>query len=190
MENTIKIEDLRGKNYEDIEGLVIRDTCPATLKKSMVKTVSNMLVYKDEYGIIRYDYILKEILCIVSIASLYTNIELLDNDYENYDILNECGLASKLYYHDDFDYWLELKLKEIVQENDVNYIMAKAADEIVDSLNNTVEHLGRMLDKGDPNKIAKYLSKGIEIIANKMPDFSELDVTKSLKENLEKEKVN
>lgn len=190
MENTIKIESLKGKNYKDVEGFVIRDTCPVTLKKSMVENVANMLVYKDEYGIIRYDHILMEILSIVSVASLYTNIELLDNDYENYDILNECGLADELYNYDDFYYWLELKLDELTEENDVNYVIAKMSDEIVLSLSNTLEHLGRMIDNGDPNKIAKYLSKGVEIIANKMPDFSELDVTKSLKENLEKEKVN
>ena len=51
MENTIKIESLRGKNYKDVEGLVINDTCSVVLKKTMVETVTNMLVHKDEYGI-------------------------------------------------------------------------------------------------------------------------------------------
>lgn len=190
MENTIKIESLRGKNYKDVEGLIIRDTCSVVLKKTMVETVTNMLVHKDEYGIFKYDYILKEILSVVSIASLYTNIELLDDDFENYDILNECGLVDKLYNHDKFNYWLSLKIEEIISENNVNYVVAKTSDEIIGSFNNAMKHLSTMLDKGDPNKISKYISNGIEIIANKMPDFSSIDITKYLKDYNDKEKMN
>ena len=180
MENTIKIESLRGKNYKDVEGLVIRDTCSSIRKKAVIESVANILIYKDEHGILKCDYILKEILCAVSTAALYTNIEILDDDFENYDILNECGLVSKLYDHDDSYYWLDIKMEEMMQENNINYIAAKAADEFAGSFNNLVEHLGRMSDKGDPNTIAKYLSKGIEMIANKMPDFSKSDIVNSV----------
>ena len=40
MENTIKIESLRGKNYKDVEGLVISDTCPSIRKKAVIDSIS------------------------------------------------------------------------------------------------------------------------------------------------------
>ena len=47
-----------------------------------------------------------------------------------------------------------------------------------------MEHVNQMIDKGDPNKIAKYLSKGIEIVAKKLPDLSSVDIKSIIEKSI------
>jgi len=195
---TIKIEDLKDK--KDVEecfdaGLEIKYSVPIVLQKSMAETVANMLLEEDDDGVLTYDPIEYRILTAVATASLYTNIELSDNDYDNYDILNACGLVVYLVDYGaesncaSFDCMLVDVLNHKMEVNNISHIMAKSANQMVGIFNNTIEHLNSMLDKGDPNKIAKYMSKGIEIIAAKMPDFSNIDLTKGIKEQIDKNKL-
>lgn len=197
---TIKIEDLKNKkNIKECfdSGVEVKHTVSIVLQKSMAETIADMLLEEDKDGILTYDPIEYRVLTAVATASLYTNIELSDNDYDNYDILNACGLVEYLvdYANDEsdctsFDDMLIDILNHKMEVNDVSHIVAKSARQMVNIFDNTVEHLNSMLDKGDPNKIAKYMSKGIEMIASKMPDFSNLDLTKDIKEQIDSQKLN
>ena len=71
-----------------------------------------------------------------------------------------------------------------MRDNSVEHILAERSNDMIISINRMFRHINKMIDKGDPNKIAKYLSKGIEAIANKLPDLSALDVAEKLKEEL------
>ena len=196
---TIKIEDLKDKkNVKECfdAGVKVENTIPVVLQKSMVETIADMLLKEDDDGVLTYDPIEYMILTAVATASLYTNIQLSDNDYDNYDILNGCGLAEYLTGYNDksscssFDIMLIDVLNHKMEANDVSHIVAKSAKQMLNIFDNTIKHLNSMLDKGDPNKIAKYMSKGIEMIASKMPDFSKIDLTKDIKEQIDKNKLN
>lgn len=177
----IKIEDLKGKNYKEVEGLEIYKTCPIVLQKAMIDSVINNLVKKDEYGIYSYDEFDKEVLKCVACASLYTNIELSENDYDNYDILNESDIIDILYTNSNFYFMFDSVVKNKMKENSIEHTIAKSTKDIVDILEGIGGHVNGMLDKGDPNKIAKYLSKGFEMLASKMPDLSEIKSIEDLK---------
>ena len=177
----IKIEDLKGKNYKEVEGLEIYKTCPIVLQKAMIDNVVNNIVKKDEHGIYSYDVVDKEVLKCVACASLYTNIELSENDYYNYDILNETGIVNQLCYNYDFYCLFDSAVENKMGENSIEHTIAKSAKDMIDILENIGEHVNTMLDKGDPNKIAKYLSKGFEMLASKMPNLSEIKSIEDLK---------
>lgn len=182
----IKIEELKDKKFESVEDLKeigYKDNVSITMQKFMIDALINVLVKEDEYGYKTYDSIDKEIAAMVSFASLYTDIELGEDDYDNFDILTECGFAEVVhreYSYMDFLDRIDNRVRDIMRENKIEHAAYKTIDKLTGMVANTLEHVNSMLDKGDPNKIAKYLSKGIEIIAAKMPDFSKVDVLNKL----------
>ena len=177
----IKIEDLKNiTNIEAAEGLELKKYVSILDKKVMADTIVEVVVKKDEYGLYTVDYFVKEVHEKVAMVGLYTNVELTEDDVLNYDIASSCGLIDYLEESVD-DVWsfssiLSDAIEERVEQNSVNHIIARFLDNTTKLIESTMHSVNGMLDKGDPYKIAKYLSKGVEMIAAKMPDFSQLDI--------------
>ena len=184
----IKIEDLKNiKNVAEVEGLEIRNYCPIKEQEDLLGSVIDIVVRKDENGIFYQDFVRREISLVAMVLALYTNIELTDDDYLNYDIVKEFGFYNDLILHidvdnlDKFEWLYNDMIDNKLKENSIEHVAVKSVHEIVDKIDNMMNHVNGMLDKGDPNKIAKYLSKGIEMIANKLPDMSDLNKIEALK---------
>ena len=185
-----KIEELKGKDIEEIVGMIeINNDISIRNKIAAINALVGTLLTKDNYGMYTYDSITKDIMTKVTYVSLVTNIDLYDDYYDNYDVLQSTGLFD---YLDDnnlslfnFEQMLDDKIYDIMRENDVEHILAERTDEMLMYVNRTLKHVDSMLDKGDPNKIAKYLSKGVEAIANKLPDMSALEVADRFKANFQ-----
>ena len=184
----IKIEKLKNvKDLNKIKNLKVESYVPITTKIAMANKLSELLISEDTVGTYRYEPVEMMVLKAVAFVGLYTNIELLDDDYDNYDILSRYDLITDLEtmvgrdvksFYEIVDMTLNNKLEE---KNSLNRIFASKASDVIGIIDKTMEHVNGMLDKGDPNKIAKYLSKGIEMIAVKLPDLSKVDVSDKIK---------
>ena len=75
---------------------------------------------------------------------------------------------------------LDERIEDKLAQNSMDNIFALRTKEVMQLLERTMGHLDAMLDKGDPNTIAKHLSKGVEMIAKKLPDFSKFDIERYL----------
>lgn len=186
--NTVKIEDIYDKNLNEILDMIeVEKHIPIRNQVATVNALVGIILEKDEYGLFTYNSVTKDIMTKVAFISLATNIQLLDDDYDNYDILNKTGLLDYIKDYSDFNAFydmLDKRIRDIMRDNSVEHILAERSNDMIISINRMFRHINKMIDKGDPNKIAKYLSKGIETIANKLPDLSALDVAEKLKEEL------
>lgn len=180
----ISIEILR-ENVRPKE-LEVKHYIPVAEKYIYAGKLVDTFLKEDEYGMLYYNSTVQEIIKTVGMVALYTNLELLEDNYASYDILKETGAIKEIeeiigkdciaFYNivEDITY------DRIARNNDINHIIARKADDAMAIFNRTMKSLENMMDKGDPNKIAKYLSKGIEMIAAKLPDLSKLDVFESI----------
>lgn len=180
----ISIEILR-ENVRPKE-LEVKHYIPVAEKYIYAGKLVDTFLKEDEYGMLYYNSTVQEIIKTVGMVALYTNLELLEDNYASYDILKETGAIKEIeeiigkdcitFYNivEDITY------DRIARNNDINHIIARKADDALAIFNRSMKSLENMMDKGDPNKIAKYLSKGIEMIAAKLPDLSKLDVFESI----------
>lgn len=186
--NTVKIEDIYDKELSEVLDMVeVEKHIPIRNQVATVNALVGIILEKDEYGLFTYNSVTKDIMTKVAFISLATNIQLLDDDYDNYDILNKTGLLDYIKDYSDFNIFydmLDKRIRDIMRDNSVEHILAERSNDMIISINRMFRHIDKMIDKGDPNKIAKYLSKGIEAIANKLPDLSTLDVAEKLREEL------
>lgn len=186
--NTIKIEDIYDKELSEVLDMIeVEKHIPIRNQVATVNALVGIILEKDEYGLFTYNSVTKDIMTKVAFVSLATNIQLLDDDYDNYDILNKTGLLDYIKDYSDFNMFydmLDKRIKDIMRDNSVEHILAERSNDMIISINRMFRHINKMIDKGDPNKMAKYLSKGIEAIANKLPDLSALDVAEKFKEEL------
>lgn len=186
--NTVKIEDIYDKDlYQVLNMIEVEKHIPIRNQVATVNALVGIILEKDEYGLFTYNSVTKDIMAKVAFISLATNIQLLDDDYDNYDILNKTGLLDYIKDYSDFNVFydmLDKRIRDIMRDNSVKHILAERSNDMIISINRMFRHIDKMIDKGDPNKMAKYLSKGIEAIANKLPDLSALDVAEKLKEEL------
>lgn len=186
--NTVKIEDIYDKNLNEVLDMVeFEKHVPIRNQVATINALVGIILEKDEYGLFTYNSVTKDIMTKVAFISLATNIQLLDDDYDNYDILNKTGLLDYIKDYSDFNAFydmLDKRIRDIMRDNSVEHILAERSNDMIISINRMFRHINKMIDKGDPNKMAKYLSKGIEAIANKLPDLSALDVAEKLKEEL------
>lgn len=175
----IKIEEL--KNIYDLKDLEVKQYVSIKKKEALINGMIDYIIKPNEDGVLYIDQVKKEIIFTSMVVLLYTNIELTRDDYLNYDILHKYGwyleitamIGQDMYaFKELFDNMISSKL----EENNIEYSMKRAIDDFVNIFDKTMEHLNNMIDKGDPNTIAKYLSKGIEAIAKRMPDFSKFDI--------------
>lgn len=186
--NTVKIEDIYDKDlYQVLNMIEVEKHIPIRNQVATVNALVGIILEKDEYGLFTYNSVTKDIMAKVAFISLATNIQLLDDDYDNYDILNKTGLLDYIKDYSDFNVFydmLDKRIRDIMRDNSVEHILAERSNDMIISINRMFRHIDKMIDKGDPNKMAKYLSKGIEAIANKLPDLSALDIAEKLKEEL------
>lgn len=180
----ISIEILR-ENVRPKE-LEVKHYIPVSEKYIYAGKLVSTYVKEDEYGMLYYDSTVQNVLKTVGMVVLYTNLELLEDNYASYDILKETGAIEeieKMIGRDCFEFYNiveDITSERISRHNDINHIIARKADDALAIFNRSMKSLENMMDKGDPNKIAKYLSKGIEMIAAKLPDLSKLDVFESI----------
>lgn len=186
--NTVKIEDIYDKNLNEVLDMVeFEKHVPIRNQVATINALVGIILEKDEYGLFTYNSVTKDIMAKVAFISLATNIQLLDDDYDNYDILNKTGLLDYIKDCSDFNVFydmLDKRIRDIMRDNSVEHILAERSNNMIISINRMFRHIDKMIDKGDPNKMAKYLSKGIEAVANKLPDLSALDVAEKLKKEL------
>lgn len=183
----VKIEDLKGKDLKDVVKIIeIKRNIPIRNQIATINALTGVILIRDDYGMLTYNSTIKDIMAKVAFASLATNIGLYDDDYDNYDVLQSVGLFE--YLHNslgncmpNFERMLDDRINDIMRENSIEHVLAVRTDEMLTYVNRTLKHVETMLDKGDPNKIAKYLSKGVEAIANKLPDMSALEVADKFK---------
>lgn len=186
--NTVKIEDIYDKELSEVLDMIeVEKHIPIRNQVATINALVGIILEKDEYGLFTYNSVTKDIMTKVAFISLATNIQLLDDDYDNYDILNKTGLLDYIKDYSDFNAFydmLDKRIRDIMRDNSVEHILAERSNDMIISINRMFRHINKMIDKGDPNKMAKYLSKGIEAIANKLPDLSALDVAEKFKEEL------
>lgn len=191
----VKIEDL--KNLSELpKGIVVKHYIDIKTKYAYANYLVDQIVKLDDNDLMYCDVLAERIVKKIGIIEMYTNIELSDDNYKNYDILMENKFLTQiedLIGEDCADFYYiidELVSRRIDMNNSVNSIIAKRSDDMVAIFNRTMNHVGGMLDKGDPNKIAKYLSKGIEMVASKLPDLSKIDVLKRIEDQVNKKGMN
>ena len=180
----ISIEILR-ENVRPKE-LEVKHYIPVAEKYIYAGKLVDTFVKEDEYGMLYCDSTVQNVIKTVGMVVLYTNLELLEDNYASYDILKETGAIEeieKMIGRDCLEFYNiveDITSERISRHNDINHIIARKADDALAIFNRSMKSLENMMDKGDPNKIAKYLSKGIEMIAAKLPDLSKLDVFESI----------
>ena len=193
----IKIEDLRNiKDLSVVEGLEIKTYVPIMIKMAMIDALVGDLVQQDEYGMYVVNSMIKEVKSKMAIVALYTNIELTDDDYLNYDVMNADDAFNKIIYIineggafspsdvQEFYRLLDERIADKLAQNSMEHVMALRTKEFMTAIEKTMSHVDSMLDKGDPNIIAKHLSKGVEAIAKKLPDFSKFDLETYLNQKI------
>ena len=188
----IKIEDLKGKKLNEIEGLEINCYSPIREKENLINSIVDIVVKSDDDGILHVNHVKKEVVFTSMVIVLYTNIDITNDDYFNYDVVHENGLYQSIIEkinEDDF-YCLDCLYESIIEnklrENSIEHTLIKKSNNIVSILDNMFKHLNSMLDKGDPNVISKHLNDVFNALIKKMPDMSKLDamtILKGLKKN-------
>lgn len=192
----IKIEDLINvKRIDEIEGLEIKKYVSVLTKTIMIEALVDKLVRKDKNDMYIVNSIEKEVMKKVGAVSLYTNIELGENDYLNYDILqqnnlfeqinDECNKYSIMDCHgsdiEHFYKMLDDRINDKLEENNINRLIADGTNKVIDIIDDTMEHVNNMLDKGDPNVIAKYVTDVLNKLVKKIPDTTTQDMIEMIK---------
>lgn len=189
MEN-INIKEIEYAENGIVKNLEIKKYIPFKTKAELAEGIIKKILKKDENGVMYIDVIGKELILTMAAVAGYTNIILSDNSLEDYDLIKNSGLMDQieLISGNDFRFFKELIDKmsyEIVGcYNHPNAIIARGMNSMIKTMDSTMEHVNQMIDKGDPNKIAKYLSKGIEIIAKKLPDLSSVDIKSIIEKSI------
>ena len=182
MEKKISIEDLKsGKvNWSEIE--VMKEYMPYAEKLKYAMGVVSSCIEVNQYGYLDIDYLMLNILKSLYHAYLFTNVEIKDFSIDEYDILKQSNVDTTIWGRDDvdnmddFDNIIDSVLRGEKQKNSIENVLANASKNTIELLVDIGNHVNSLLDKGDPNKMAKYLSKGVEMLAKKAPDFSKFDV--------------
>lgn len=186
MEKTITLEDLKKDDFDLSTVKISTEYMPLEEKIKYAEEIVEHSVATNQYGYIRVNHVFYEMVRLLYKIRLYTNIDLDLSDFsiETYDLMKKKRIDEIIDWNTDdlctdvfeFDDVVDNVMLDKKQENKLENIMAKASENFFGLLLDMGEHVNGMLDKGDPNKIAKYLSKGVEMMAKKMPDFSQFDV--------------
>lgn len=167
----MNIKDLDKENVFEV---AIKNNVSIVTQRELIEKLIKNITYENEYGLIEYNSINIEVCKLVSFASIFTDLELLVNDYENYDILDSSNI--KHVFKDEYRKYEALfdsRMEDKIREHSIDYLVLRQVDRLTDKAIDVMDMFNKVLEKGDPNKIAKYLSKGIEMVARKLPDFSD-----------------
>lgn len=182
---TIKLEELKNNGAYEINVQV----APIETKIAYATTIADSVCKELDNGIGVIDEVMKVINIKLYAVMLYTNIKLDNVGLEEYDLLNQCGVFDKItksnndYY--DFVSIVNASCKDKEKEYSLDKIAAQRMKDGMNALLSLGSHLEGILDRTDPNKLTKYLSKSVEMIAKKMPDYStfeKFDMNKVKKE--------
>ena len=194
LQKTIKSEDFLKENFkvEDVEG--VAEYMPYAEKLKYAKSLVDNVTAVNKYGYLVIDYQMLDILKTLYKVYLFTNIEIKDFSIEEYNIIKKYNLEDEVDFMEDiydplnFVDVVDNEIKTLKSAHNLENVLAKMSENAFSLLFDMGEHVNMMLDKGDPNKVAKYLSKGIEMLAKKLPDLSKFDVQGYL-ENVKQAKV-
>lgn len=154
---------------------------PYEKKLELSKIITDECMMFSESGYCYCDYNRKRIVTYLLEISIYTNIVIDEFTVENYDFIrSRLGDIKDLFVDDlkdidDFENVLDDQIYMYLNMNNFEKTIKDSQAKLFVLAEDMVSHINTMLDKGDPNKIAKYLSKGFEVLANKMPDFSNVE---------------
>ena len=157
---------------------------PQSKKEEIVKSICQTCI-SSENSYYKVHRALMNKTFYLTMIDIYTNIKVENYENEVYDKIK--SLQIDVSYLEDIKTFAELlknTVEEIEEENKLERIVANTLYSLQAKIDTVLESLDKMLEKGDPNKIAKYLSKGIEKLADKMPDFNELE-KQSYKETID-----
>lgn len=187
----IKFEDIHG-----IDDIKVKEYVSVRTKLIVANKIADTIIGKLDNGQLAYDLNSLKIVTDCTFVSLYTNIDT-SGDFEDiYDFITENKIIHQIQNvlgYDDLNEFKEIINNEIqnrMTRNNINNIIADKANDVVAIIDKTMSHVNGMLDKGDPNIIAKHLSGAVGIIASKLPDFSKIDVLSSLKGEKSNGKIN
>lgn len=182
----IKIEKLKDvENINEIEDLEVRSYVPLREKELMIEELLKVLL-KQNGSLYTVNSIDKEIKSHLAVITLYTNIDITNDDYLNYDIIHKNGLYNKIEdkaYHDIINFidLLELRIDDKLKENTYEKIVDNRLNEMMIVFDETMNHVNKMIDRADPNKITKYITNLIKPLLDKIPDFSKVDILEYIK---------
>ena len=162
---TIKIEDLNKENMQELKR--INFYVPVEEK---IKVLELILNNSTEYvnGVVKMDRVAVKISLSIMRLPLYLNVLIKTSSFDAYNRIQIFGLEG-LIDEDELMEWNELlenMIKNIYENNTYKNIYANVLNEFSKKIEPVLENVNNFLDKGDPNKIAKYLSVGLEKIAN------------------------
>lgn len=182
LQKTIKQEDFMKENFnvEDIQ--VMTEYMPYEEKLKYAMSIVESSATTNKYGYLSIDHHKLHMLEALYKVYLFTNIELNDLTVEAYNIVKKYDLEDQIDFTNalcdplNFSDVLNNEVETLESAHNLENVLAKMSENSFALLLDMGEHVNKMLDKGDPNKMAKYLSKGLEMLAKKLPDLSQFDV--------------
>lgn len=180
---------------EEEPEIVVSDFIPVTLMFELAYKICDACVTTDENGIHEIDYAAAGLMSKSMYAKIASNIDFGDLSlWDVCDVVEEIQIRYPEFCPDYYSLWSMVKemFRKYENENahhDNLYDISLIMKQFMESMG---VKIGDFIDRADPNKISKYLSKGIEILAKKCPDFSDpeqagksldamIDVVKKLK---------
>lgn len=182
LQKTIKQEDFLKENFKCADIEVMTEYMPYAEKLKYATSIIEESATTNKYGYLSIDFHKLHMLEALYKVYLFTNIELVDFTVEAYDIIKKYDLEDQIdFMHDlcdplNFSDVLNNEVETLESAHNLENVLAKMSENSFALLLDIGDHVNKMLDKGDPNKMAKYLSKGIEMLAKKLPDLSQFDV--------------
>lgn len=149
-----------------VKGLELQVECylPLRAKKLLCRAVMNSIVYVSE-GIKHYNMFDKEVLLAMTCITVYTNLDMKDNDSDSYDLLVRNSLLEETLnlfpreYVECVDILNSMIEEEVDQCNTVEAVLSSNLSSLIPAINN-------LIDRVDPEVTAKYLGGGLEKVAD------------------------
>jgi len=181
-----------------VEEFVIKDYVPVLVKETAIRTALDNIIEEDDTGLLTINPVKKRVYLVVTTVYIYTNIELKDDEsaYATYDRLMADGTYAKIedYFYensrsrnffnsdlDEFNDLFEDMIHQRLEENSVLHIAKEKSEQMLLIFDETMQHVDRLIDRGDLNTFAKYLDRMGNYLISKLPDLSKLDVDKIIK---------
>ena len=170
---TIKIEDLNEETATNIEKTL--NYIPFAEKVAVVKKMIeiNTRQTKGVYGVNYTNFYMSMYLIVMG---LYFNISFKELTSVNYDRLKKTIVLDELIDEEEKKEWRSIVSMEFKNLEEINSYK-NVVQNFVNSLNKEIEvvlqAITNMIDRGDPEKIAKILSPVVKEVADKMPNFQD-----------------
>lgn len=159
MESKVQNTQLRPNAVSEYieEKLEIKTYIPFREKRAIVeKIVANNIEWVD--GIKKYDNINSYMSFVVAMLSAHTNIEFSEDPVADYDLLSEYGLLPIIIEefrtsYDECDSLFKMVLTSELEDNNINAIVGRFLNNILNKLDSVGEIFKGQLDNFDINSI-------------------------------------